>query len=128
MEKNGSIYTGQVQNEMPHGSGEVILSDRRFKYVGGWANGKREGHGVCYFDGIKVFEGEYKNNWRHGKGCVFYYKDGSKSFVGEYVNDKRHGKGIEYAKDGTRRFGIWEEDKIKEWVENKDDFQYLEEG
>ena len=113
---------------MPHGSGEVILSDRRVKYVGGWANGKREGHGICYMDGIKVFEGEYKNNWRHGKGCEFYHKDSSKSFVGEYVNDKRHGKGIEYAKDGTRRFGIWEEDKIKEWVENKDDFLYLEEG
>jgi hypothetical protein len=60
--KNGSIYTGQVLNGKPHGSGEMISSDRRVKYVGGWANGKREGHGICSFNGIKVFEGEYRDN------------------------------------------------------------------
>ena len=123
MGKNGSIYTGQVLNGKPHGSGVRVSQDGRFKYVGGWANGRWEGYGACYVDNVRVFQGKYKNDMRHGKGCEFYYPEGSKSFVGEFVRDKRHGQGIEYTKDGTSRFDIWENDKILKWF---NDYQYLE--
>jgi antitoxin component YwqK of YwqJK toxin-antitoxin module len=59
---NGFVYTGQVQNGIPHGKGERVSQDGRMKFVGEWKNGKREGNCVVYIDGIKKFECEYKND------------------------------------------------------------------
>ena len=44
-----------------------------------------------------LFEGEYLNGKRNGKGKE-YYKD-RLIFEGEYLNGKRHGKGKEYDYD-----------------------------
>ena len=45
-----------------------------------------------YIDEL-IFEGEYLNGKRHGKGKE-YWED--IEFEGEYLNGKRHGKGKEY--------------------------------
>ena len=44
---------------------------------------------------IKIFEGEYLNGKRNGKGKE-YYDNGKLKFEGEYLNGKREGKGEEY--------------------------------
>ena len=87
------VYTGQVQNGKPHGSGESVSRDGREKLVGEWKNGLREGNSVWYKDGIKRSEGEYRNGKMHGKCCKIYYKDGSIHFEGEFEDGLRHGEG-----------------------------------
>ena len=47
------------------------------------------------FNDQLMFEGEYKDGKRNGKGKEFY-KDLSLSFEGEYKDGKRNGKGKEY--------------------------------
>ena len=42
-----------------------------------------------------IYEGEYLNGKRHGKGKE-YYDSGKLRFDGEYLKGKRHGKGKEY--------------------------------
>ena len=43
--------------------------------------------------GILLFEGEYLNGKRNGKGKYFNPWNGKLNFEGEYVNGKRNGKG-----------------------------------
>ena len=47
-----------------------------------------------------IFEGEYKNGERNGKGKE-YNKNGNLIFEGEYLNGKRNGKGKEYDFNGN---------------------------
>ena len=44
--------------------------------------------------GRLIFEGEYLNGKRNGKGKKYY--DGNLKFEGEYVNGERNGNGKEY--------------------------------
>ena len=53
-------------------------------------NGKRKEYG-SYNDKI-IFEEEYLNGKRNGKGKDYYY-DGKLKFEGEYLNGERNGKG-----------------------------------
>ena len=50
-----------------------------------------------------LFEGEYLNGKRNGKGKEYDY-DGKLRFKGEYLNGKRHGKGKEYSLEGKVSF------------------------
>ena len=50
-----------------------------------------------------IFEGEYSNGIRNGKGKEYYY-DNTLKFEGEYLNDERNGKGKEYNKIGKLVF------------------------
>ena len=43
-----------------------------------------------------IFEGEYLNGKKNGKGKEYDEYNDSLNFVGEYLNGKRHGKGKEY--------------------------------
>ena len=55
-----------------------------------------------YDDGL-IFEGEYSNGERNGKGKEYDDK-GKLEFEGEYINGKRNGKGKEYDYYGTLIF------------------------
>jgi len=50
-----------------------------------------------------IYEGEYKNGKRNGKGKEYYYNDKIK-YEGEYLNGKRHGKGKQYYYKGNLEF------------------------
>ena len=50
-----------------------------------------------------IFEGEYKNRERNGKGKEYYINDAI-MFEGEYSNGKRNGKGKIYYDDGSLKF------------------------
>ena len=50
-----------------------------------------------------IFEGEYKNLKRNGKGKE-YNNEGKILFEGEYLNNKRNGKGKEYFSNGNIKF------------------------
>ena len=55
------------------------------------------------YDDSLIFEGEYSNGERNGKGKEYDDK-GKLEFEGEYINGKRNGKGKEYDYYGTLRF------------------------
>ena len=69
-------------------------------FEGEYLNGKRNGKGKEYYDDGKLkYEGEYLNGKRNGKGKL-YYKYGDLMFEGEYLNGNKTGKGKEYGYKG----------------------------
>ena len=75
-------------------------------YEGEYLNGKRNGKGKEYsefdFDidiDILKFEGEYLNGKRHGKGKEYDERSMNLKFEAEYLEGKRNGKGKEYYVD-----------------------------
>ena len=50
-----------------------------------------------------IFEGEFLNGVRNGKGKE-YYKEGKIKFDRKYLNGKRNGKGKEYYRNGELAF------------------------
>ena len=62
-----------------------------------------KGNGKEYDDGVLVFEGEYLNGERNGKGKEFNIC-GKLAFEGEYLNGKINGKGKEYDYNGKLRY------------------------
>ena len=80
-------------------------------FEGEYLNGKRNGKGIEYDgNGNLRFEGEYLNGKRSGKGCE--YSDGKLIFSGEYKNGEKNGKGKEYYLEGKLRFkGAYLNDK-----------------
>ena len=73
-------------------------------YEGEYKNGERNGKGKEYhWNGKLEFEGEYLNGKRNGKGKE-YYDNGKLKFDGEYLKGKRHGKGKEYYDNGKLKF------------------------
>ena len=79
---------------------EYIKDTKRSIFEGEYLNRKRNGKGKQYnFDGVLIFEGEYLNGKRNEKGKE-YYCDDKLLFKGEYLN----GKGKEYNFNGKLRF------------------------
>ena len=79
--------------------------DGELIYEGEYLNGKRSGKGNEFFLDELVFEGEYLNGKRNGKGKI--YENGKLIFEGEYIKGKlindnfdKNGKIITKCKDG----------------------------
>jgi len=64
-------------------------------------NGK--GKEYIIYTNILIFEGEYINGKKNGRGKE-YYKNGKLKFEGEYINGKKNGRGKEYYKTGKLQF------------------------
>ena len=66
--------------------------------------GKREGFGTATFPNGDVYEGDYVNGMRHGKGT--YYFGGKESpkatYTGAYVENVKTGKGTMLYPDKTK--------------------------
>ena len=58
-------------------------------------NGKAKEYNCACSKDTLIFEGEYLNGKRNGKGKEYYY-NGTILFEGEFLNGKRNGKGKEY--------------------------------
>ena len=59
-------------------------------FEGEYLNGKRNGKGKEYSIYGKIeFEGEYLNGKRNGKGKEYYIFNGELKFEGDYLNGKR---------------------------------------
>ena len=73
-------------------------------YEGEYKNGKRNGKGKEYQilnnQNTLIFEGEYGKKW-NGKGA---FQIGEELFEGEYLNGERNGKGKEYYDNGKLLF------------------------
>ena len=88
------IYNKKIQKKL-----SIYLEDYK-KESGKYKIGKKIGKGIIYelFElstNIKIFEGEYLNGKKHGKGKEYNNK-GKIKFEGEYLNGEKNGKGKEY--------------------------------
>ena len=91
---NGNIIYELINgNCIVKGYHEVDLQIKII-YEGEYKNGKKNGKGKEYYYMDKIlYEGEYLNGKRHGKGKQYYYIDGNLEFEGEYLyNEKKKGK------------------------------------
>ena len=85
-----TIYgTNEIGKEYSNYNDKVV-------FEGEYMNRKRNGKGIEYNNyGKLIFEGEYLNGRRNGKGKE-YNNYGKLIFEGEYLNGKRNGEGKEY--------------------------------
>ena len=74
-------------------------------FEGEYINGIRNGKGKEYdkYNGTLIFEGEYLNGKRNGKGKE-YNEFGKLLYDGEYLNGKKNGKGKAYNQYGELEF------------------------
>ena len=92
------IYETKTKGKEYNGHNDNLL------FEGEYLNGGRNGKGKEYYsDGNLLFEGDYLNGARNGKGKEYYY-DVDLGFEDEYLNGKRNGKGKEYYENGKIRF------------------------
>ena len=77
-----------------NGKGKEYNYDDKLLFEGEYLNGKRNGKGKEYYDGKLIFEGEYLNGERNGKGKEYDHIYGNLRFEGEYLNgEKWNGNG-----------------------------------
>ena len=91
------------QNNKKEGR-QFISKNKKLIYEGEFLNDKRNGKGKEYFISNyiyndSIYEGEFLNGEKNGKGKE-YYEDGTLIFEGEYLNDKRwNGNGYDICDD-----------------------------
>jgi len=90
---NGKGYdeNGNIKYELINGNGKVVeyFSDfGKLMFEGEYLNGKKYGKGKQYLlNGSLYFEGEYLNGKRNGHGKEYY--NGNLRYEGEYLDDER---------------------------------------
>ena len=62
-------------------------------YEGGIREGKKEGYGKYKEENGEIYEGEWKNDKKNGKGRTFYAKDKKLKYEGDFVDNKFEGNG-----------------------------------
>lgn len=83
-------------------------------YTGDWLDNCAHGTGKTSFPThhatLRYHEGEYLNGMFHGIGILIYKNN--ESYNGQLKNDRRHGSGELTMADGTVQKGIWENDQL----------------
>jgi hypothetical protein len=126
---NGMMYEGEWKRNKEHGHG-ILRSDRkRIIYKGEWERGRMHGHGTYYYSsqnstdrsrkggggGKKVpnggsrYEGDFKENLRHGMG-TYVLPDGS-VYSGQWREGMMSGRGVFTWPDGAVYDGEWKDGK-----------------
>jgi hypothetical protein len=112
------MYSGEMENGVPHGRGLMIYSknnpNRWQKYEGEFKNGIREGKGKMTYSYGDYYEGEFKNWARDGYG-EYYYNSSDSIYKGQFRYNVKHGKGILTKKNGVvMNEGIWDKNVFVE--------------
>lgn len=119
---NGLLYEGSWKRDKEHGDGVLMTADRKIVvYRGEWERGRMQGRGTYYYgerrnhhhrrarEGIPRYEGEFRENLRHGTG-TYFLKDGS-VYVGSWLNNVMSGHGVFTWPDGSVYDGDWKDGK-----------------
>jgi len=104
-------YEGDVENWVPNGLGVLISPDGRWKYVGEFKDGEKNGKGTYTHSGGGKYVGEWKDGLMNGQGTLTR-TDGS-MYVGEY-NDGNRWNGTEYDKNGNITYKFLNGKSIKQ--------------
>ena len=97
---------GKVIYELINGNGKVkeYNDNNILIFEGEYLNGLRNGKGKEYEDKVLIFEGEYLNGRKNGYGKEYFNFLGKLKFEGFFLNDMKKGKGIEYDIFGHKIF------------------------
>ena len=86
------------------GPESMLIGDS--KYSGEILNGEAHGYGICNESEEQLYEGQWKQNEKHGVGTMrFRMGDISYFFAGEWHEDQMHGMGLWTWSDGARFCG-----------------------
>ena len=117
-EKN--THNIKLSNNMIQRSITYNLTTKKYPngtYKGIICNGKREKNGIMFFDNGAKYEGQWKNDKKHGKGVFTssHYFD-CKNFVGmkyegDFKDDKFEGYGVTTYTNGDKYEGEWKNNK-----------------
>ena len=91
---------------------EKIFPDGKYKGI--IINGKREINGIMIYNSGSKYEGQWKDNKKHGKGIYYSYNKNNNigiKYEGEFNNDKFEGKGIAIYSNGDIYNGEWKNNK-----------------
>lgn len=139
--KDNSLYKGQFSNGKKEGIGYFSWDDNF--YMGEWSGGNLDGYGIYQFgDGsiyagafvnnrmeglgeftfpdIKTYFGYFEKDKRAGFGILIWYKE-NKVFIGFWANNKKNGLG-KFISNGKIRYGLWENDELKQKIQNEESF------
>ncbi|KAL3755164.1 hypothetical protein ACJRO7_002251 [Eucalyptus globulus] len=101
---NGDCYTGQWQDNFPHGYGKYLWTDGCI-YVGQWHRGKKTGKGRFSWPSGAIYEGEFKGGYMDGKGT--YTGPSGDVYRGEWIMNLKHGYGVRSFTNGDCYEGDW---------------------
>ena len=92
------LFTGNYIEYESKNKGKEYNYKGRLIYEGEFLNCRKNGKGKEYYidDEKLIFEGEYLNGKRNGNGKEYHRKSGKLIFEGEYLNGERNGNGKEY--------------------------------
>ena len=80
------------------------------QYQGGFDyNGWRCGIGNCTWENGDTYEGDWKDNLRHGGG-KYVEKEKGFTYIGQWQMDLKHGRGKMICKNGNIIIGSWKKD------------------
>jgi hypothetical protein len=67
--------------------------------------------GTLQYSNGDIYEGEWKNGKRDGKGTIIYGNGEFKGdkYVGDWLNDIKNGEGIYYYAIGDKYYGEWKD-------------------
>jgi hypothetical protein len=102
---DGSLYIGEMQNNVPHGKGKVEYKQpdewNRLSYDGDWVDGKRQGYGILtWATENRRYEGQWKDDYKDqgteswtqsvalGNGYSARVYQRQCEFTGTFKNDK----------------------------------------
>ena len=103
--QNATRASGETEKR--HGSGIAYLTDGFKLYEGEWKENLRDGRGTYFWPDGDRYEGEWKEGLCHGKGTL-YRPDGSLTYDGEWAGGYREGYGTAYRPKGDVLFeGQW---------------------
>ncbi|MDF2650597.1 MAG: hypothetical protein K0Q73_6402 [Paenibacillus sp.] len=91
-------YVGEMKGGIPDGQGAGYNPSGEMIYEGSFKNGKYDGPGRFYVNGMLLYDGEFVKNKYDGSGKL--YSQGRLFYEGEFKENNRHGKGKLY--DDTR--------------------------
>ena len=87
---NYKLFTGKYIIYESNRFGKEYLPNGELLFEGEYLNGKRNGKGKEYngYDDKLIFEGKYLNGKRNGKGKEYDFINGVLLFEGEYLKNK----------------------------------------
>ncbi|KAK1428914.1 hypothetical protein QVD17_17754 [Tagetes erecta] len=101
---NGDYYTGQWQDNFPHGFGKYWWTDGCM-YVGDWFKGKTMGRGTFSWPSGATYDGEFKSGYMDGEGT--YTGPNGDTYKGQWVMNLKHGHGVKEYTNGDTYDGEW---------------------
>ena len=112
IEYEDAVYIGATLNGKRDGIGKLTYNDGDI-YDGEWKNDQKEGKGIYKWGKGKwegdIYDGEWKNGQQEGKG-IYKFIIGD-IYDGEWKNGQQEGKGVLKFKSGDIYDGEWKNDQ-----------------